>query len=34
MFVNLLQGSKVVGSKCKVYKFLLICEGEGSMPKI
>ncbi|CAK92439.1 unnamed protein product (macronuclear) [Paramecium tetraurelia] len=34
LFVNLLQGSKVVASKCKIYKFLLICEGEGALQKI
>ncbi|CAD8044068.1 unnamed protein product [Paramecium primaurelia] len=34
IFVNLLQGSKVVGSKCKIYKFLLICDGEGAVQKI
>jgi len=26
VMVNLLQGSKLVGVKCKVYKFLLIVE--------
>lgn len=34
MFINCLHGGKVIGSKCKVFKYYLISQSKQSLPLI